>query len=602
MADQVKHYNEDFVTPYGVVLGSFQGVEARSNGNFDYYSREQNYHNGLYTGIPFQCVEYVRRWLNISKGLTFYNIPFASHAWQLKYIERLSDSRATSIVGIPNGSEKAPVPESLLIWDNDEKDEQIPYGHIAVITEVNVQENWIRVAEQNIDNNYWPGNYARQLALEVVEGKYFIKDQHKILGWMVINFDVDSQNQLELGIHEPVVRKVQPPKVLSGPWLNFDSPGQKYWANIWGAQPTREGEEFISYYTFDNHFYDRIMFAAMELNHMCLTATDYVINNDSQLEKFGLPKWTWDKIRNSWKGEMISGFKSFSGRFDLAFNGSSIKMFEYNSDSAGTYLEAGVIQVQWAKAVGCDYGKSASEDLENMLIEQAKELFKGFVHILIDNDDEEVYNALYIKEVFEKAGVDCKVVIGVNFKKNDEGKYTDEDGVEMKTIWKMWNWETVISNYESERKGDEIKLSDVLLDENIDIYEPIWKLVTSNKALLAVLWEMFPGHPYLLPTEWTVDGYLRNKPYVKKPIVGRCGQNVQIYTSTGEKVEEMEGRYTKRDCIYQEVFEIQKFDGFNPILGAWIVGMKPAGFGIREDTKLITDHESPYGCCRVINI
>ena len=29
--------------------------------------------------------------------------------------------------------------------------------------------------------------------------------------------------------------------------------------------------------------------------------------------------------------------------------------------------------------------------------------------------------------------------------------------------------------------------------------EPAWKLLLSNKALLAVLWEMYPGHDYLLP-------------------------------------------------------------------------------------------------------
>ena len=34
--------------------------------------------------------------------------------------------------------------------------------------------------------------------------------------------------------------------------------------------------------------------------------------------------------------------------------------------------------------------------------------------------------------------------------------------------------------------------------------EPIWKMMWSNKALLAILWEMFPGHPNLL--EAYLDG------------------------------------------------------------------------------------------------
>ncbi|WP_245583185.1 glutathionylspermidine synthase family protein [Oceanospirillum beijerinckii] len=33
----------------------------------------------------------------------------------------------------------------------------------------------------------------------------------------------------------------------------------------------------------------------------------------------------------------------------------------------------------------------------------------------------------------------------------------------------------------------------------MDFLEPIWKTVLSNKALLLMLWQMFPYHPNLLP-------------------------------------------------------------------------------------------------------
>lgn len=597
MVEQPKHYRDSFVTPYGTLLGEYQGVAGYSNGNDHYYSREQNYHNGLYTGISYQCVEYVRRWLQASKGLNFHNIPFASHAWKLKYVERISDDRATSIKGVENGSSTPPVVDSLLIWKSTE---QAFVGHIAVIADVSVENLYVRVAEQNITNDYWPGNYSRQLKLRVEDGKYFIDDEHEIIGWMVINYDVDGQDQSILGLDNMVRRIIQPIRYPLGEWLNLESRAQKKWSDIWGTEPTRKGEENISYYAFQEHFADRINLATMELNHMCLRATDYVIQSDVLLAKFGLPEWIWPKIRRKWEGMWVSGYKTFSGRFDISFNGRHVKMFEYNSDSAGTYLECAVIQVNWAKSVGCDIGKSAASDLEQLLIDQAKYLFTGnFVHILIDNDEEEIYSAWYIQEVFQKAGVECKVLIGLDFK-HENGKFFDPDQQEIKTVWKMWNWETVISDYSAPRVEGKVKLSDLLLDDNIEVYEPIWKLVTSNKALLPVLWELFPGHPNLLRAEWNIDGYLADKAYVKKPIVGRCGQNVQIFKQGGEKVEEMEGKYAARDHIYQEVFEIQTFDGYHPVIGSWVVGRKHAGFGIREDTKLITDHESPYGCCRVI--
>ena len=33
--------------------------------------------------------------------------------------------------------------------------------------------------------------------------------------------------------------------------------------------------------------------------------------------------------------------------------------------------------------------------------------------------------------------------------------------------------------------------------------EPIWKMLWSNKALLAILWEMYPDHELLCPRTWT---------------------------------------------------------------------------------------------------
>ena len=295
-----------------------------------------------------------------------------------------------------------------------------------------------------------------------------------------------------------------------------------------------------------------------------------------------------------------SGSLTLSGRFDIGINVRNVKMFEFNSDSAGTYSEAGLIQGKWAKAVGCDVGVSAGEDLENFLIEQAKEVLSGLVHLMIENDQEEIHNTTYIQEIFTKAGLESKIVLDLNFKRSPDGGFVDNDGVPIKTVWKMWNWETIIADYSKPRVEDNVKLSDIFLDPNIRVFEPIWKVVTSNKALLPILWELYPNHPYLLRTEWNLENFA-GKPYVKKPIVGRCGQNVQIVSPDGEKIEECVGNYGNRDFIYQEVFDIQKFDGFHPVIGGWVVGRRAAGFGIREDTKLITDHHSPFGCCRIVD-
>src|SRR5205085_76745 len=53
-------------------------------------------------------------------------------------------------------------------------------------------------------------------------------------------------------------------------------------------------------------------------------------------------------------------------------------------------------------------------------------------------------------------------------------------------------------------------------------FEPPWKMLLSNKAMLAVIWSRYPDHENLLPTFFeSVDGYVR------KPILGREGANIQ---------------------------------------------------------------------------
>jgi hypothetical protein len=55
---------------------------------------------------------------------------------------------------------------------------------VAVVTEVS--EDGACIVEQNYDDVRWPAgqNYARKLALRVTDGRYYVEDKYKILGWM----------------------------------------------------------------------------------------------------------------------------------------------------------------------------------------------------------------------------------------------------------------------------------------------------------------------------------------------------------------------------------------------------------------------------------
>lgn len=48
-------------------------------------------------------------------------------------------------------------------------------------------------------------------------------------------------------------------------------------------------------------------------------------------------------------------------------------------------------------------------------------------------------------------------------------------------------------------------------------------MILSNKAVLPILWELFPNHPNLLPAYFTEEEAKKHLPqgYVKKPIFGK---------------------------------------------------------------------------------
>jgi glutathionylspermidine synthase len=126
--------------------------------------------------------------------------------------------------------------------------------------------------------------------------------------------------------------------------------------------------------------------------------------------------------------------------------------------------------------------------------------------------------------------------------------------------------------------------------------EPLWKTLLSNKAILAVLWEMYPGHPNLLPAYLDQPNELTE--YIRKPKLGREGANMTIVgagmeTATG-------GIYGEEGYVYQLLDPLPEFDDMRPVLGAWIVGDNAAGLGIRETAGLITDDGSAFVPHRIV--
>jgi glutathionylspermidine synthase len=121
--------------------------------------------------------------------------------------------------------------------------------------------------------------------------------------------------------------------------------------------------------------------------------------------------------------------------------------------------------------------------------------------------------------------------------------------------------------------------------------EPIWKMLWSNKALLAILWELNPGHELLLPAY--LGGPCELTSYVRKPLLGREGSGIAVVRD-GVAVEGSLTGDNAQGYVYQALAPMATVAGKVAVFGSWLVDGEPCGMGIRESAGLITNNTSCF--------
>ncbi|RNF27068.1 putative trypanothione synthetase [Trypanosoma conorhini] len=610
--------------PFGELQGYAPGgIPAYSNKHDMYFSGERSVDKNLFCGYKYQCVEFARRWLFERKSLVLPEVSWAVHIFQLKEVPDARTAQPVRCVPVRNGTKVKPVADALLIYPSEEGS---PVGHVAVITEVG--DDWVRIADQNHRFHKWEGNYAAQLPLSHEKGVWTILDHIEDgvlnpLGWVTFPDTPDRDPSLPLVLHEslrfkppekPSLRRVTfTPTSHKENWLDLTNEAEACFAKTFGLNVKRSGESTASYYQMNTELSMTCIRYGNQMHQMFLEATEFVIASDAQLKLFGIPEEYWPRIRHSWKTQP----HAITGRFDFAFDEETqqFKCFEYNADSASTLLECGDIQEKWAQSVGLDDGTTQSSGIfVSSRLRMAWEMagVKGRVHFLVDDDLEEQYTALYVLEQARAVGLDTKLcVLFDEFHFDENGVVVDTDGVAVTAVWKTWMWETAIADQREARlqRGqgwqptpqDKVRLSDIILGPNWDlrVFEPMWKLIPSNKAILPIIYNNHPDHPAVLRASYELTDELRRTGYARKPIVGRVGRNVTITEPSGAVAAESGGNFSDREVVYQELFRLPKRDDYYAILGGWVIGDVYCGTAVREDKTIITGLLSPVSALRV---
>jgi glutathionylspermidine synthase len=358
---------------------------------------------------------------------------------------------------------------------------------------------------------------------------------------------------------------------------------------IWHTDPTSVYWDESACYEFTLSQIETIEDATEAVYQLYLEAGDKISADDRLMAQCGIPDMWHDAVRSEWKKQVAA---IDYGRFDFGYNGTGQpKLFEFNCDTPTSMLEAAVVQWHWKEDVfpHCDQFNSLHEKLIarwQAILPQIPNKRAWFAHIA-DPSHEDTITTTYMRDLAMQAGCETYGVLMEQIGVDADGRFVDQDDQLISTIFKLYPWEWLIEEEFGPHILQHLSTTTWL--------EPVWKMMWSNKAVLAILWDMFPRHPNLLPA--TFDIQAAGQDYVAKPVLAREGANIAV-VQNGQVIAQSDGQYGRSDLVYQSLYALPDFgqgdvkEGY-PVIGSWIVNGDPAGMGIRED-QLITGNRARF--------
>jgi glutathionylspermidine synthase len=355
---------------------------------------------------------------------------------------------------------------------------------------------------------------------------------------------------------------------------------------------------------------DDIEDPSTDLHNMCRDAVAEIVQSQEMMERLGIPDQHRDLVADSWRRNEPEIY----GRLDLAYDGKGpAKLLEYNADTPTSLYESAAFQWQWLEdqlAAGVlPRGADQFNGIHEALVERFRALFdrNTDIHFTAVADNPEDYAT-----VEAMAWAAREAGMGAHYSDLDklgvtkQGQFVDAEDRVIGTLFKLYPWEDLLrDDYARHIAGS-----------GCLFLEPAWKALVSNKGILPVLWQMFEGHPNLLPAFFAddvadalvaggravpvvADAFGRvadqfRQAHVVKPIFSREGASISIVEG-GEITEASPNTdYDQHPRIVQAYAPLSDFDGFKPIVGAWIVGDACVGMGLREDKFRITQDLSRF--------
>jgi glutathionylspermidine synthase len=280
-------------------------------------------------------------------------------------------------------------------------------------------------------------------------------------------------------------------------------------------------------YCFNEDEIETLWAATREVHARCLEAVDHVIRH-RLYASLAIPLEYEPFIRASWERRDPAVY----GRFDLTLDEAGVpKFYEYNADTPTSLLESSIAQWFWKEDVQPRHDQFNS--LHEALIERWRHLRAHYPHVrmlhfgCIFGSQEDVANVEYMMDTAVQAGWETKILDVRRIGVNRVDQFFDEENQPIELMFKLYPWEWMVRESFGAR----------LMASPTRWVEPPWKMLLSNKAILPLLWQLFPDHPNLLRASFCAEDFA-GQPHARKPFFSREGANVALTLPDGQTLAE----------------------------------------------------------------
>ena len=349
---------------------------------------------------------------------------------------------------------------------------------------------------------------------------------------------------------------------------NFYSEIKNFWPDLYG-------EEYALYdiSNIDQGEVEAIRLCTDRIGNIFFKVSELLRNvHLDTLSELGYPVETLDFIRLK-----TMNIESVIARLDLIKTENTYKCIEINSDTPTFIKELFCVNGSVTAQFGLENPNEGMEDhlaraVRTAVAASAKwmdEIEPYVVFTAHEDNIEDRNTVLYLQELY---GLPSRFIALDKLKIIPGNGLYDETGRKIDILYRQtFPIESLIMDEDESGNKIGLWMLELVKTKKLAMINPPSAFLLQNKAVQAVIWGLHENNDsfftseehdwineYFLPTYLEAEPFLTKQvPFVKKPIFGREGDTVQIYSSTGKLIMEEEHKnYKDVPSIFQQYIEL----------------------------------------------